>query len=57
MNCRYQCMKCKTLFEATITGAVRCPRCEHIYVEWLNYKAVINHLMKTDKEYRESYSN
>jgi rRNA maturation endonuclease Nob1 len=35
---RYRCCACKTIFTADGPGAVGCPICKSIYVEWMNYK-------------------
>lgn len=41
MNCKYTCLKCKHYFEkeAPGPGSVTCPKCGHLYVDWINYKS------------------
>ena len=34
---KYKCLKCFYEYEDK-AGPTKCPRCEHLYVEWLNYE-------------------
>ena len=42
---KYVCQKCKKKFQREKPGPTECPFCNHIYVDWVNYK-------EWDKEYR-----
>ena len=44
MNCKYRCQQCKYEFEEEKPGQVTCPKCGHLYIDWLNFKAVIKSL-------------
>ena len=33
----YKCMKCKHRYKGE-PGPTHCPKCGHIYIEWINYK-------------------
>jgi len=57
IRCTYQCQKCAFQFARPKPMPIRCPKCASIYVDWLNYKDVIQYLLEHDKEYREHYMN
>jgi len=40
---KYKCMKCKHKWEGK-PGPVICPKCNHIYVKWLNLKEVMDQI-------------
>jgi len=37
MKAEFQCLSCKHQWEDK-PGPIECPKCNHIYVKWLNYK-------------------
>ena len=40
---KYKCMKCKHKWEGK-PGPVICPKCSHVYVEWLNHKEIMDQI-------------
>lgn len=41
MTCKYRCQKCGYRFEKEKPGPVECPKCSHLYIDWLNFKEVL----------------
>ena len=41
----YHCLRCKKIFTkdkpGNLTKILACPKCKHVYFEWLNYKYFI----------------
>jgi len=44
MSCKYRCQKCGHRFEIEKPGPVNCPKCGHLYIDWLNFKEVLRKL-------------
>ena len=44
MNCKFKCRKCQHEFENEKPGPTQCPKCSHLYVDWLNWKEVLRKL-------------
>ncbi len=38
MKARFKCQKCDHTWEEEHKGMTQCPRCNHLYVDWLNYE-------------------
>jgi len=36
-NALYKCLKCNHKYRDEL-GPTRCPKCGHLYIEWLNYE-------------------
>jgi rubrerythrin len=34
---KFKCIKCDFLWESN-PGPTQCPKCDHLYVKWLNYE-------------------
>lgn len=54
-KCLYRCYKCKFEFERIISGMTSCPRCQSLYVEWLNHKKILNDLVKNNSIMKNNY--
>jgi hypothetical protein len=48
----YKCQKCDFLFQRDSSGQVVCPKCESNYVDWTNYKEVLNWLYRHDPDFK-----
>ena len=44
INCKFKCMRCGYYFENERPGPTQCPKCNNLYVEWLNWKEVLREL-------------
>jgi rRNA maturation endonuclease Nob1 len=44
MSYRYRCQKCRHCFEKSKPGPVVCNNCGHLYIDWLNFKEVLESL-------------
>lgn len=47
--CKYQCRKCRVLFERDKPGPVICPECGNLYVDWLNFEKVLAFIHRKEK--------
>jgi rubrerythrin len=47
---KYRCQKCLFYFEHEFPGPTECPKCGHLYVDWLNSKAVLEVARKIDNK-------
>jgi len=52
---KYKCLniRCKQYFEREKPGPIVCPKCEHLYVKWLNHEEVLSAIHKREKERKE----
>lgn len=50
MNCKYTCLKCGHYFERESPGPVKCPKCGHPYVDWINYRGFPKYGKKEAKD-------
>uniref|UniRef100_A0A6M3KY98 Uncharacterized protein n=1 Tax=viral metagenome TaxID=1070528 RepID=A0A6M3KY98_9ZZZZ len=41
---KYKCQQCNTTFELDKPGPTKCPKCGHVYVDWLNHIEVLKAL-------------
>lgn len=37
MQAEYKCMRCKFEYEDS-PGLTQCPKCNHLYIEWINHE-------------------
>ncbi len=37
MKAKFKCLKCKYVYK-TKPGPTECPKCRHIWIEWVNYE-------------------
>ncbi len=44
MKVKYRCQKCLFYFELDNPGPTQCPKCGHLYVDWLNHVEVLKSL-------------
>ena len=42
MRSKYQCQKCEHKWEEANPGPTECPKCGHLYVDWLNFQEMKN---------------
>ncbi len=50
----YRCQKCHFQFSLTKPQPVDCPKCNHNYVDWINYREVLNWLYLNDSYFKEN---
>jgi len=43
MIAKYKCLKCKHGWEGKC-GPTMCPKCNHLYIKWLNVKEVLDQI-------------
>lgn len=46
MKALYKCVKCGYEYESLLPRSAQCPKCQNLYVEWVNYDEWRNKVMK-----------
>ena len=41
LECKYKCRKCNHEFKNKEPGPTQCPKCGHLYVDWLNWEEIL----------------
>ena len=43
---KYRCLKCGLKWKEVLRGPTQCPKCNHLYIKWLNYGELYQTIFK-----------
>ena len=49
---KYKCLKCEFEYEHPVRQT-QCPKCRHLYVQWLNYDELFGDRVLEEEEYEK----